>query len=267
MNVFVNGALSLLKPNGLQTFIACPLVSDDFTQLDSSPNPIAGKMIDFIQDYYNDYNKMPTHDFVCDQFQLQIPTDMVGDFGWYAKNILRRKLIVSWGADLQGVASIYQTISLDNLHDDDVEEKFLKIQTGVQNVIDIRNELSASGRLRFMKDIVPSVKEAYYRAKQGISGIPTPWVSLNEGIMGLQENEVLYIGARPGLGKTMMLLECLKLYLEMKLKILVVSTEMTEVALTMRLSSMISGVPHLKIRRSEERRVGKECRSRWSLYH
>lgn len=201
MNVFINGALSLLKDGGLQTFLSSPLTSDDFRTLDNSPNPIAGRIIEFIKGYYESYNKLPTHQFVCEQFQLQIPPDMVGEFGWYAKNIIRRKLIVSWGGDLQGVASIYQTISLDNLHDDEVEEKFLKIQKGVQNVIDIRNELSASGRLRFMSDIIPSVKEAYYRAKSGLSGLPTPWVSLNESIMGLQENEVLYIGARPGLGK------------------------------------------------------------------
>lgn len=249
MNVFINGALSLLKDGGLQTFLSCPLTIEDFAKLDNSPNPIAGKMVDFINKYYQEYNKLPTHEFVCDQFQLQIPTDMVGEFGWYAKNIIRRKLLISWGTDLQAVAGLYQTISLDNLHNDDVEEKFLQIQNGVQKVIDIRNELSASGRLRFMSDIIPSVKEAYYKAKSGISGLPTPWVSLNEGIMGLQENEVLYIGARPGLGKTMMLLECLKLYLDMKIKVLVISTEMTEVALTMRLASMISGVPHMKIRK------------------
>ena len=109
----------------------------------------------------------------------------------YAKNILRRKLIVSWGNDLQGVAGIYQTISLDNLHDDDVETKFLEIYKKVKNVIDTQNELSSSGKLRFMSDIIPSVKEAYYKAKAGMSGLPTPWVSLNDGINGLQENEVL----------------------------------------------------------------------------
>ena len=30
---------------------------------------------------------------------------------------------------------------------------------------------------------------------------------------------------------------------------------------------MVSGKKSLALRRSEERRVGKECRSRWSPYH
>ena len=30
---------------------------------------------------------------------------------------------------------------------------------------------------------------------------------------------------------------------------------------------LIGGTPLLKADRSEERRVGKECRSRWSPYH
>ena len=249
MNVFINGALSLLKNNGLQNFLSCPLTSDDFTKLDSSQNPIAGKMVEFIVDYHNEYNRLPTHNFICEQFNLQIPPDMVGEFGFYAKNIIRRKLIVDWGSDLQGVANIYQTISMDSLNNDEVEDKFLEIQKLVQSVIDTRNSLSASGKLRFMKDIIPSVKEAYQKAKDGIAGLATPWVSLNEAIMGLQENEVLYIGARPGLGKTMMLLQCLKLYIDMKVRVLVVSTEMSEVSLTMRLASMMSGVPHLRIRK------------------
>lgn len=205
MNVFINGALSLLKNNGLQNFLSSPLESSDFQSLDSSQNPIAGKMVEFIESYYNEYGRLPTHDFICDQFQIQVPQDFVGEFGFYAKNIIRRKLIVNWGQDLQGVAGIYQTISLDNLNDDEVENKFLQIQQGVQSVIDTRNKLSSSGKLRFMKDIIPNVKEAYRKAKEGVSGVPTPWVSLNEAIMGLQENEVLYIGARPGLGKCLLL--------------------------------------------------------------
>ena len=31
--------------------------------------------------------------------------------------------------------------------------------------------------------------------------------------------------------------------------------------------NVLPGVPHVCAKRSEERRVGKECRSRWSPYH
>ena len=30
---------------------------------------------------------------------------------------------------------------------------------------------------------------------------------------------------------------------------------------------MLTDIPNISIARSEERRVGKECRSRWSPYH
>ena len=249
MNVFVSGALSLLKGNGMQEFLASPLVSQDFKDLDISPNPIAGKIVDFIRGYYEAYHKLPTHQFVCDQFQIQIPQDVIGDFGFYAKNLIRRKLIVKWGTELQEIANVYSTINLEQLNEDDVEEKFLKIEQGIQSAIDIKHDLASSGRLKFMRDVIPLVKKKYEDAKNGVSGLPTPWVSLNNAIMGLQENEVMYIGARPGLGKTMMLLLCLKLYLEMKIKVLVVSTEMTESGLITRLASMVGGIPNLGIRK------------------
>src|SRR5690348_18449846 len=33
------------------------------------------------------------------------------------------------------------------------------------------------------------------------------------------------------------------------------------------LANMLTGTPRIRIDRSEERRVGKECRSRWSSFH
>lgn len=54
-------------------------------------------------------------------------------------------------------------------------------------------------RVRFVRDILPEVID---RMERGDLFVPTPWKSLNEIIGGLRPGAVYVIGARPGIGKT-----------------------------------------------------------------
>lgn len=111
-------------------------------------------------------------------------------------------------------------------------------------------------RLNAAEGIVPAslfaqgegVKEAYELAESGGIGIPTPWPSVNAMTMGLYPGTSTWFLARPGTGKTWIIL-ILILHAWMHgqetgqpINVLIVSPEMDKVLLAERLFTMIAKV-------------------------
>lgn len=80
---------------------------------------------------------------------------------------------------------------------------------------------------------------------------PTPWSGMNNTIFGFFEKELTIIGARPGQGKTMALLQMAWELAMKNMEVLFLSFEMPPEALFLRLASLSTGIDNRKIRFAE----------------
>ncbi|MGH9553031.1 MAG: DnaB-like helicase C-terminal domain-containing protein, partial [Terriglobales bacterium] len=89
------------------------------------------------------------------------------------------------------------------------------------------------------------ISDAKWRqAKPGaITGIPTGIIEVDETTLGFQPGEVVFVGARTGIGKTNLAINWLKVITgEYKIPALLVNMEMNELAIVRRFLSAMSGI-------------------------
>ena len=101
------------------------------------------------------------------------------------------------------------------------------------------------------KDFIDRVAEAKNR-KIDIGGLPTPWVPMNAHINGLQNSDLIIIGARTSQGKTAMMLQMADhVACALRKRAAFFSLEMSENALMTRLVSQKAGIPFVSIRNGQ----------------
>jgi replicative DNA helicase len=85
----------------------------------------------------------------------------------------------------------------------------------------------------------------YEKAKlYGITGIPTPWPSMNKMTMGFQKEDFVLFASRPGTGKTWLLIILLMHAWQQGHRVLLFSTEMSLLALKRRTMALVSGLSY-----------------------
>ncbi len=149
--------------------------------------------------------------------------------------------------------------------------------------------------------------EQYAKNKNGFTGVPSGFEELDTMTSGFQDSELIIIGARPSVGKTAFALNMAANMALKHVPVCFFSLEMPDIQLTYRILSSearidsekvksglikpsdiqslmdaasriydspiyIVDAPNIKLLdlrsiRSEERRAGKECRSRWAPFH
>ena len=140
-----------------------------------------------------------------------------------------------------------------------------------------------------IRQVVMNALEKIEKASQqdgNVTGIPTGFIDLDYRTAGLQPSDLVLIAARPSMGKTAFVLNIAQyVAFHENMCTAIFPLEMSKEQLVNRLFSLESRVDAQALRtgnlsdadwaklvegagiRSEERRVGKECRSRWSPYH
>src|SRR5688572_4659260 len=110
---------------------------------------------------------------------------------------------------------------------------------------------------------------------EDISGVPSGFPTIDKITYGWQPTDLIILAARPSVGKTAFALNLARnaaLHPTKSTPVAVFSLEMSAGQLVQRILSAeseiwLEKISRGKLERSEERRVGKECRSRWSTYH
>ncbi len=103
-------------------------------------------------------------------------------------------------------------------------------------------------------DIIPDVYTDLEAAagKKGITGIPTGFLDLDRITRGLHEADLVYVGARPGMGKTAFMLEIARYVAVQKhVPVAVFNLEMSKKQMVTRILSSQSGVSNTKLATGE----------------
>lgn len=215
---------------------------EPFSRLGIADNMLEGEGKDalrFVETYWRGHKKLPTLEVVRDQTSVTFLGLPVEPLNFWATEIKKRHL---YNAIQQQLGPVLDHMELGDSH----------------AALDVyrRGFFALEG---LFKDVVHSVEPVFSdlqeifddhdRARLGITGIPTPFPTLNEVTQGWQEEELIVIAGRPGLGKTtLMLLMALHAWQQGK-KVLIVSTEMSRKAIRRRTASFACKVSYGRLRK------------------
>lgn len=161
---------------------------------------------------------------------------------YYAKEVKQKRILRDMLSAANNITE--KAFSpVDDIEDfvDDVEQKIFSItqRSRPQNFILIKDELvSAYERI-----------ERLSQGEQGLRGVPTGFVGIDNKLSGLQKSDFIIVGARPSLGKTSFCLDIARhVAVNHKTPVGVFSLEMSRDQIVDRFISAESSVPLWKLR-------------------
>lgn len=101
------------------------------------------------------------------------------------------------------------------------------------------------------REVLPEVFDSIEKASKssGITGIPTGFVDLDNRLKGLQNSNLILVGARPGMGKTAFMLEIARYAAVQKnVPVAIFNLEMSKKEMAMRILSSQSNVTNEKLK-------------------
>ena len=127
-----------------------------------------------------------------------------------------------------------------------------KAQELIFSIYQDLNQGNNKNSIAVMKDIAPEVfdeVEKLHEAGSDVSGIPSGYIELDKYTLGFQKSDLIIIAARPGMGKTSLVLGmALNITLKEKLPVAVFSLEMSKHQVAQRLMSGLSRIDLQKFR-------------------
>lgn len=126
---------------------------------------------------------------------------------------------------------------------DKAEQSFFEITNGtIKKGFDTANSL--------VKQAIESIKAL--RDKEGLSGVPSGFTSLDKETGGWQNSDLIIIAARPAMGKTAFLLSMARnIAVQHKIPLALFSLEMASVQLITRMISSETGISSEKLRKGQ----------------
>ena len=203
-------------------------------------DPSQRKVYEFITRHYGKYQKIPSQGLLGRKFpHAQVNLTVEEPTAFYADQFLAQHLRAHGAAMLLRHAESLKDDPLKVLEAlSDEARELLGYGTVSQ---DTRASENWRERLRLYKRI----------ASGEMLGIPTPFETWNDMAMGWQPEDYIIITARPGVGKTFMLLYLAAHARKLKHKILVLTKEMSIRTVQLREDAMLYGLPYKQLRRGQ----------------
>lgn len=199
------------------------------------------KAFEFLWDFWVQYKAVPSAGTIFAETGIDVSKSIDEPLSYFVEQIKKRALY----NELNHLMSK----AYDSLKDVKPEDALNVLQSGI---FSLQNNVPV-GKLTepFFADYEGLIEE-YEKAEQyGIIGIPSGWPSLDKVTMGWQKEDLVLFAARPGNGKTWILLILgLRAWLLHQKKVLFVSTEMGRNALRRRAMSYIAEISYTGIRQA-----------------
>ena len=178
---------------------------------------------DFLRLHFNKYDEIPSIEAIESSLGLDLDGSMNESHLFFLDEIFKRRL---WNLQRQGTKSVAE--KLEGKDPTGAAEVWTEIHRKIQEeALTVRKVESL---LSLGKQVILDYKDA----KAGKRGIPTPWPSMDAQTLGWwPEDLVLFVG-RLGIGKTWSLVICAHKAWITGNKVLVVSTEMSKMAMARR---------------------------------
>ena len=139
---------------------------------------------------------------------------------------------------------------------DPAVDPFDVLSTAEKMITSLRDGIySGSDNIKSVAQILPQINQTIERRlKDELIGLPTGFSELDEVLYGWVKTDLIYVGGRPGMGKTSFLLSVSIILAEMGIPSVFFSLEMSAEQLVGRLISQIIEVPYqdIMLRRCDE---------------
>lgn len=199
---------------------------------------VAVQGYEWVEDYYRSYRKLPSPDVLLDQCGIDVRGAIVEPMLFWCKQIRERYLYVKMKDSLSSVVDL-----LSRRESSKALEEMDKFFSG------LRSAAPDSNRVKSIFADSSDLERDYERSKMGVTGVPTPWPTLNLLTQGWQPEDLVVIGARMGQGKTWLLIHMAKWAWEQGNRVLFVSTEMSRMANRKRISAVVTKTSYGRLRR------------------
>lgn len=191
----------------------------------------------FVEEYYEKYEKVPSVQTVLAETGCEVE-QVDADIDYLVDEVLKRSLFDAMLPELKDVAKMMEMRNPVEAH-----EKIISL------VNKIRHDNIIPSSISNLVDYGQDVLQAYQDAKDGKFGIRTPWEKLNRILLGFNPEELVTVVARAGKGKSWMLLNLAEQARIGGAKPLIVTTEMSELAMAKRYFALRHKIPYGYLRR------------------
>jgi replicative DNA helicase len=177
----------------------------------------ASDVWEFIDSYRDKYNEVPKLEIIESIYGQKISkSEEEANFEWVISEILKRDLFQSLK---QGITKVYKELEKYE------PENALK---EIERIVEVSKRKKTScvevkNLMNFGEDVI----DLYNRTKRGDIGIRFPWPSMNKMTMGLWPQTLTFFAARPGTGKTFMIVIILLFAWREGSRVLLISPEMS----------------------------------------
>lgn len=189
------------------------------------------ELYDYIRSHYRRYGQIPAIATVEDELGITVPeADETAEY--YISRVNDRQLYGVVRDKFNSLKDCLRDFNMEAAKDVIAE---LHAATRVARTeTDIRNIREA------MTDVMAEYEFAH--ANPGVSGVPTAWHSFDYPTGGCQPGDLITWVARPGIGKTYLLLRQAQVAWQFGYSVLIVTMEMTIEQITRRLAAMQAGI-------------------------
>lgn len=193
--------------------------------------------IGFARDYYRSYREVPTPDLVRENTGVRLPTGD-GAVSFYIDELHDR---LQWNLIREGYEEIRERVA---------DGRPAPVVESMEGLLRRVRRNRTGGSLIDIHEGMTQVIDRLRAAQRmgGISGVATPWPSMNEQSGGYQDGDLITFVGRMGMGKTAMLLAQAESAYDQGYSVLFVTTEMIAEQISRRWMALKYGLDpqHLK---------------------
>lgn len=236
MSLFLGLVSHLLEHNNLEALKR----SRELGVVPEALEKAEGKALQFIYKYVEEYGSVPAKSI----FQAKNPSFAVYGFepdaplDYYCKEILKTSLSVTLN---QGMEEIDQALRED--------DPYVALNRMEKMVFDVRCRRLSPTRVTKLLHIQEPVEDYYARMAAGETGVETPWDTVNKATQGFWPEDLVLLVGHTNVGKTWLFLLLLLHAYRTGKRVLIVTTEMSQLRIFLRMIAVYLGLPFGLLRR------------------
>lgn len=193
----------------------------------------------FVQEYFQSYDEAPDPAMVFGKTNVKLDDPPPAPAEFFIDEILNRRLHSELGTRLKAVISHYEAR--------DPKAAYAEYEKGLR---ELRKMQLATSKTVSLPSLAPDFLEYYERLKQGVTGILTPWGTINDATLGFWPEDFVLFVARLGVGKTWTLTILADYAWHVcKKRVLFATTEMSQVKILQRWVALRFKLPYNDLRR------------------
>lgn len=191
----------------------------------------------FLEEHWKNFGDVASKDVIEERFGLTLPQP-TDSLEFWVEEVKQRSL-------QRDIAEL--SVQIDSkLRDSEPKEALEILAQFVKKA-----QQSSKNSIKAVGDLIDDVKQSYFDAKAGKTGIKTPFPTMDNWTLGWWPGDVSFISARLGVGKTWCAVLCSLIARKNGHKVLFVSGEMSKKDVVSRYAAIDAKMPYGGVRRGQ----------------